>query len=127
MNSVLPQNFQLQKWQSCFLVWVCDSLQKVCLSSEVAGTRSVVAPELYHDGECHAEEATCWMVGVLLYELIWGSWPYASPPSSDFLFPVMGGHPKLRNICEKLLKRDAKQRISLKECKSLLDELLSTN
>jgi len=87
-----------------------------CIPSGPAGTTSHMAPEVV-DAQHHGTAADCWSLGVLLYEVLVGSLPFADVrdvrrvafQDPDFLSPPA------RNLIRQLLRRDQGQRLRATE------------
>ncbi|KAK9944663.1 hypothetical protein M0R45_010223 [Rubus argutus] len=97
-----------------------DSSEK---SNSFVGTEEYVAPEII-SANGHGFEVDWWSLGVLLYEMLYGTTPFRGTNRKETFYriltqaPVLTGETTpLRDLIRKLLEKDPKQRIGLEEIK----------
>ncbi|KAL3828940.1 hypothetical protein ACJIZ3_017742 [Penstemon smallii] len=97
-----------------------DSVQK---SNSFVGTEEYVAPEIIL-GDGHDFSVDWWCLGVMLYEMLYGTTPFRGANRKETFYRVISKAPNLtgeltplRDLIGKLLEKDPHKRISIKEIK----------
>lgn len=97
-----------------------DSVEK---SNSFVGTEEYVAPEILL-GDGHDFAVDMWCLGVMLYEMLYGSTPFRGPARKDTFYRIVNKAPDLtgeatplRDLIRKLLEKDPKKRITIPEIK----------
>ncbi|KAF4367551.1 hypothetical protein CsatB_024822 [Cannabis sativa] len=97
-----------------------DSTEK---SNSFVGTEEYVAPEII-SGEGHGFSVDWWSLGVVLYEMLYGTTPFKGSNRKETFYRILTKTPELygeatplRDLIKKLLEKDPKQRIELEEIK----------
>ncbi|CAK9188574.1 unnamed protein product [Ilex paraguariensis] len=97
-----------------------DSVEK---SNSFVGTEEYVAPEIIL-GTGHDFAVDCWCLGVVLYEMLYGTTPFRGSNRKETFHRILKKSPELvgeptalRDLIGKLLEKDPKQRISLEKVK----------
>ncbi|XP_073146469.1 serine/threonine-protein kinase OXI1 [Henckelia pumila] len=97
-----------------------DSTEK---SNSFVGTEEYVAPEIIR-GDGHDFSVDWWCLGVMLYEMLYGSTPFRGVNRKETFYRIITKQPDLtgeltplRNLIKKLLEKDPRKRISVGEIK----------
>lgn len=97
-----------------------DSVEK---SNSFVGTEEYVAPEVIL-GNGHDFSVDWWCLGVMLYEMMYGTTPFKGANRKETFYRILSKEPDLigeptalRNLIGKLLEKDPDQRISGEEIK----------
>lgn len=97
-----------------------DSVEK---SNSFVGTEEYVAPEIIR-GDGHDFSVDWWCLGVMLYEMLYGTTPFRGTNRKETFFRIITRAPDLtgettplRDLIGKLLDKDPKKRISVQEIK----------
>ncbi|XP_031123172.1 serine/threonine-protein kinase OXI1-like [Ipomoea triloba] len=97
-----------------------DSVEK---SNSFVGTEEYVAPEVIL-GNGHDFSVDWWCLGVMLYEMLYGTTPFKGANRKETFYRILSKEPDLvgeptalRNLIGKLLEKDPDQRISGEEIK----------
>ncbi|XP_019188271.1 PREDICTED: serine/threonine-protein kinase OXI1-like [Ipomoea nil] len=97
-----------------------DSVEK---SNSFVGTEEYVAPEVIL-GNGHDFSVDWWCLGVMLYEMLYGTTPFKGSNRKETFYRILSKEPDLvgeptalRNLIGKLLEKDPDQRISGEEIK----------
>lgn len=109
-----------------------DSVQREELESEsesveksnsFVGTEEYVAPEIIR-GDGHDFAVDWWCLGVMLYEMLYGTTPFRGSNRKETFYRIITRAPDLtgettplRDLISKLLDKDPKKRISVQEIK----------
>lgn len=98
-----------------------DSVEK---SNSFVGTEDYVAPEIIL-GNGHDFAVDWWCLGVMLYEMLYGKTPFRGENRKETFYRILSKPPDLtgeltplRDLIGKLLEKDPRKRISVKEIKS---------
>lgn len=98
-----------------------DSVEK---TNSFVGTEEYVAPEVII-GEGHDFSVDWWCLGVMLYEMLYGTTPFKGSNRKETFYRIISKPPDLvgeptalRDLIGKLLEKDPRQRISAEEIKS---------
>ncbi|XP_051134237.1 serine/threonine-protein kinase OXI1-like [Andrographis paniculata] len=98
-----------------------DSVEK---SNSFVGTEEYVAPEVIL-GHGHDFSVDWWCLGVMLYEMLYGTTPFRGANRKETFYRVISKTPDLtgeltplRDLIGKLLDKDPRRRISVREIKS---------
>jgi serine/threonine protein kinase len=90
-------------------------------SSYVGGTQMYMPPEFFSQDEYNVEKRIVWSIGVMIYRLLFGRYPYDAENFESFKgFPKITS-PSLKNLLECTLEIEPESRIDL-NC--LLNQLL---
>ncbi|XP_019166606.1 PREDICTED: serine/threonine-protein kinase OXI1-like [Ipomoea nil] len=97
-----------------------DSVEK---TNSFVGTEEYVAPEVII-GEGHDFSVDWWCLGVMLYEMLYGTTPFKGSNRKETFYRIISKPPDLvgeptalRDLIGKLLEKDPRQRISAEEIK----------
>ncbi|KAL6978871.1 Serine/Threonine protein kinase, catalytic domain [Sarracenia purpurea var. burkii] len=97
-----------------------ESVEK---SNSFVGTEEYVAPEVIL-GNGHDFAVDWWCLGIVLYEMLYGTTPFRGSNRKETFYRVLAMSPELvgeqtplRDLIGKLLEKDPKQRISLERIK----------
>lgn len=97
-----------------------DSVEK---TNSFVGTEEYVAPEVII-GEGHDFSVDWWCLGVMLYEMLYGTTPFKGSNRKETFYRIISKPPDLvgeptalRDLIGKLLEKDPHQRISAEEIK----------
>lgn len=97
-----------------------ESVEK---SNSFVGTEEYVAPEIIL-GEGHDFSVDWWCLGVMLYEMLYGTTPFRGANRKETFYRIISKAPNLtgeltplRDLIGKLLEKDPKKRISVREIK----------
>ncbi|XP_073144730.1 serine/threonine-protein kinase OXI1-like [Henckelia pumila] len=97
-----------------------DSAEK---SNSFVGTEEYVAPEIVL-GDGHDFAVDWWCLGVMLYEMLYGTTPFRGPARKDTFYRIVHKEPDLtgqatplRDLIRKLLEKDPNKRITVREIK----------
>ncbi|KAL8057951.1 hypothetical protein ABFX02_04G217300 [Erythranthe guttata] len=97
-----------------------DSVEK---SNSFVGTEEYVAPEIIL-GDGHDFSVDWWCLGVMLYEMLYGTTPFRGVNRKETFYRIItkapnltGGLTPLRDLIGKLLEKDPVKRISVREIK----------
>ncbi|XP_073022985.1 serine/threonine-protein kinase OXI1-like [Primulina eburnea] len=97
-----------------------DSTEK---SNSFVGTEEYVAPEIIR-GDGHDFSVDWWCLGVVLYEMLYGTTPFRGVNRKETFYRIItkqpdltGGLTPLRDLIGKLLEKDPRKRISVGEIK----------
>lgn len=97
-----------------------DSVEK---SNSFVGTEDYVAPEVIL-GNGHNFSVDWWSLGVVLYELFYGTTPFSSPNRKETFHRILTNEPEqnsettpLKDLITKLLEKDPDRRIQVDEIK----------
>ncbi|XP_016433698.1 serine/threonine-protein kinase OXI1 [Nicotiana tabacum] len=92
-------------------------------SNSFVGTEEYLAPEIIL-GNGHDFSVDWWCLGVVLYEMLYGTTPFRGSNRKETFYRILSKVPdlvgeatSLRDLIRKLLERDPKQRISVDEIK----------
>ncbi|KAF3624527.1 Serine/threonine-protein kinase OXI1 [Capsicum annuum] len=92
-------------------------------SNSFVGTEEYLAPEIIL-GNGHDFSVDWWCLGVVLYEMLYGTTPFRGSNRKETYYRILSKAPDLigeatplRDLIKKLLEKDPKQRISLDEIK----------
>lgn len=92
-------------------------------SNSFVGTEEYLAPEIIL-GNGHDFSVDWWCLGVVLYEMLYGTTPFRGSNRKETYYRILSKAPdlvgeatSLRDLIKKLLEKDPKQRISLDEIK----------
>ncbi|PRQ25413.1 putative protein kinase AGC-RSK-2 family [Rosa chinensis] len=92
-------------------------------SNSFVGTEEYVAPEII-TAKGHGFEVDWWSLGVLLYEMLYGTTPFRGSNRKETFYRILTKAPELtgeatplRDLIKNLLEKDPKQRIGLDEIK----------
>ncbi|GMH02460.1 hypothetical protein Nepgr_004299 [Nepenthes gracilis] len=92
-------------------------------SNSFVGTEEYVAPEIIM-GTGHEFAVDWWCLGVVLYEMLYGTTPFKGSNRKETFYRILAQSPNLvgettplRDLIKKLLEKDPKQRISLEGIK----------
>ncbi|XP_050364313.1 serine/threonine-protein kinase OXI1-like [Argentina anserina] len=92
-------------------------------SNSFVGTEEYVAPEII-SATGHGFEVDWWSLGVLLYEMLYGTTPFRGVNRKETFYRILTKSPELtgeatplRDLIRKLLEKDPRQRIVLEEIK----------
>ena len=98
-----------------------DSVEK---SNSFVGTEEYVSPEVI-TGKGHDFSVDWWALGVLLYEMLYGTTPFKGIHRKETFYRILSKPPSLtgestplRDLIGKLLEKDPKKRIHVEEIKS---------
>ncbi|KAG6414692.1 hypothetical protein SASPL_122065 [Salvia splendens] len=98
-----------------------DSVEK---SNSFVGTEEYVAPEIVL-GDGHDFAVDWWCLGVMLYEMLYGSTPFRGANRKETFYRIVtrvpdltGESTPLRGLIGRLLEKDPRKRISVGEIKS---------
>ncbi|CAN4098391.1 unnamed protein product [Withania somnifera] len=105
---------------SARLIPYFDPIEK---SNSFVGTEEYLAPEIIL-GNGHDFSLDWWCLGVVLYEMLYGTTPFRGSNRKETYYRILSKAPDLvgeatplRDLIRKLLEKDPKQRISLDEIK----------
>lgn len=118
-SKIILTDFGLAKWLGNSL----ERMQTKC------GTINYLAPEVYHENGGYSNTCDCWSLGILLYVMLSGTFPFGSDRDPVALFnnvtrsPVKFGmkcgwdkvSSDAKDIVEKLLIEDPKKRMTIDE------------
>ncbi|KAL2239246.1 serine/threonine-protein kinase OXI1 [Sesamum indicum] len=97
-----------------------DSVEK---SNSFVGTEEYVAPEIIL-GDGHDFSVDWWCLGVMLYEMLYGTTPFRGSNRKETFYRIITKAPDLtgewtalRDLIGKLLEKDPRKRISVREIK----------
>ncbi|KAL2471815.1 Serine/threonine-protein kinase OXI1 [Abeliophyllum distichum] len=97
-----------------------DSVEK---SNSFVGTEEYVAPEIIL-GHGHDFAVDWWCLGIMLYEMLYGRTPFRGENRKETFYRILskpqdltGEFTPLRDLIGKLLEKDPRKRISVKEIK----------
>ncbi|KAK6141871.1 hypothetical protein DH2020_024383 [Rehmannia glutinosa] len=97
-----------------------DSVEK---SNSFVGTEEYVAPEII-SGDGHDFSVDWWCLGVMLYEMLYGTTPFRGANRKETFYRIITKTPDLtgeltplRDLIGKLLEKDPRKRISVREIK----------
>ncbi|KZV25728.1 hypothetical protein F511_04789 [Dorcoceras hygrometricum] len=97
-----------------------DSTEK---SNSFVGTEEYVAPEIIR-GDGHDFSVDWWCLGIVLYEMLYGSTPFRGVNRKETFYRIITRQPNLtgeltplRDLIGKLLEKDPRKRISVGEIK----------
>ncbi|XP_006361323.1 serine/threonine-protein kinase OXI1 [Solanum tuberosum] len=97
-----------------------DPIEK---SNSFVGTEEYLSPEIIL-GNGHDFSVDWWCLGVVLYEMLYGTTPFRGSNRKETYYRILSKAPDLvgeatplRNLINKLLEKDPKQRISVDEIK----------
>ncbi|KAI3450809.1 hypothetical protein Pfo_007474 [Paulownia fortunei] len=97
-----------------------DSVEK---SNSFVGTEEYVAPEIIL-GDGHDFSVDWWCLGVMLYEMLYGTTPFRGANRKETFYRIITKAPNLtgeltplRDLIGKLLEKDPRKRISVREIK----------
>lgn len=92
-------------------------------SNSFVGTEDYVAPEIIR-GDGHDFSVDWWCLGVVLYEMLYGTTPFRGVNRKETFYRIItkppdltGGLTPLRDLIGKLLEKDPRRRISVREIK----------
>ncbi|KAH9603657.1 hypothetical protein KSS87_009233 [Heliosperma pusillum] len=92
-------------------------------SNSFVGTEEYVAPEIIQ-GNGHDFAVDWWSLGVVLYEMLYGTTPFRGDNRKETFYRILSKTPELvgettplRDLIRKLLVKDPSQRITLEEIK----------
>ncbi|KAJ8433063.1 hypothetical protein Cgig2_015426 [Carnegiea gigantea] len=101
-----------------------DSDSVVGKSNSFVGTEEYVAPEIIK-GNGHDFAVDLWSLGVVLYEMLYGTTPFRGSNRKETFYRILTKSPDLvgettplRDLIRRLLEKDPNQRISLEEIRS---------
>lgn len=97
-----------------------ESVEK---SKSFVGTEEYVAPEIVN-GKGHGFEVDWWSLGVVLYEMLYGTTPFNGTNRKETFYRILSKEPELtgektalRDLIRRLLEKDPDRRIKVDEIK----------
>lgn len=98
----------------------CSPTQKLKI---FCGTPSYMAPEIVQKKEYDGKAVDMWALGVLLFAMLTGTFPFRGISESDLYYKIQRGNFKIpdglskdaKRIIYKLLEVDSRKRITAKE------------
>jgi serine/threonine protein kinase len=108
-------------YQTEYIVKLCDygisrELSKTGFASTKAGSDYYMAPEIYLENQKYTNKADIWSLGVAIYEMYFNEKPFRN--KNDYLKGKLIKLPEdnqLKDLIQKMIKVDLKQRISWDE------------
>lgn len=101
----------------------CLQFDPIEKSNSFVGTEEYLAPEIIL-GNGHDFSVDWWCLGVVLYEMLYGTTPFRGSNRKETYYRILSKSPDLvgeatplRDLINKLLEKDPKQRISVNEIK----------
>ena len=107
-----------------FAAFTMDSHGRTQRLKIFCGTPSYMAPELVRKHEYGGEQVDMWALGVLLYSMLTGTFPFRGQSESELYGRIQRGLYKIpnelmsrdaRNIIQKLLETDYRKRAKAKD------------
>jgi serine/threonine protein kinase len=100
-----------------------NKLESVEKSNSFVGTEDYVAPEIVN-GKGHGFEVDWWSLGVVLYEMLYGTTPFNGINRKETFYRILSKEPELtgektalRDLIRRLLEKDPNRRIKVDEIK----------
>ncbi|KAK1354020.1 Serine/threonine-protein kinase OXI1 [Heracleum sosnowskyi] len=102
---------------------IAESDSAITKSKSFVGTDEYMAPEMIQ-GKGHDYAVDSWCLGVMLYEMLYGTTPFKGINRKETYYRILAKSPELigemtpvRDLIGKLLEKDPKQRISIEKIK----------
>ncbi|XP_074359005.1 serine/threonine-protein kinase OXI1-like [Apium graveolens] len=103
---------------------ITESDTEITKAKSFVGTDEYMAPEMIQ-GKGHDYAVDSWCLGVMLYEMLYGTTPFKGINRKETYYRILAKSPELigemtplRDLIGKLLEKDPKQRISMEKIKS---------